>query len=126
MADVGYFDSVSANLKTGVGAQVKGIAEGAKSNSEVGVSESVNALDTGVKAARPSHRCGHSSRDNTAVPMPQPYVGVLLRPQDFIAAAISSFIPPSDSGADGRHRQREAGAHGTDDGRGNAEGFIIL
>ena len=24
MADTGYFDSVSANLKTGVGAQVKG------------------------------------------------------------------------------------------------------
>ncbi|MCS2682883.1 hypothetical protein NXV81_28230 [Bacteroides ovatus] len=28
------------------------------------------------------------------VPMPHPYVGVLLRPQDFIAAAVSSFIPP--------------------------------
>lgn len=51
MADVGYFDSVSANLKTSVGAQVKGVAEGAKSNSEAGVSVSVNALDTGVKAA---------------------------------------------------------------------------
>lgn len=51
MADVGYFDSVSANLKTGVGAQVKGISEGAKANSDAGVSPSVNALDTGVKAA---------------------------------------------------------------------------
>ncbi len=28
MADVGYFDGVSANLKTSVGAQVKGVAEG--------------------------------------------------------------------------------------------------
>ena len=34
MADTGYFDSVSANLKTGVGAQVKGISEGVKANSE--------------------------------------------------------------------------------------------
>jgi len=51
MTDVSYFDSVSANLKTGVGAQVKGIAEGAKANSEAGVSPSVNALDTDVKAA---------------------------------------------------------------------------
>ena len=51
MADTGYFDSVSANLKTGVGAQVKGISEGGKANSEAGVSPSVNALDTGVKAA---------------------------------------------------------------------------
>ncbi len=37
MADTGYFDSVSANLKTGVGAQVKGISEGVKENSEAGV-----------------------------------------------------------------------------------------
>ena len=49
MADTGYFDSVSANLKTGVGAQVKGISEGVKANSDAGVSPSVNALDTGVK-----------------------------------------------------------------------------
>ena len=42
---------VSANLKTGVGAQVKGISEGVKANSDAGVSPSVNALDTGVKAA---------------------------------------------------------------------------
>ncbi|EPH20009.1 hypothetical protein HMPREF1181_02097, partial [Bacteroides stercoris CC31F] len=47
MADTGYFDSVSANLKTGVGAQVKGISEGVKANSDAGVSPSVNALDTG-------------------------------------------------------------------------------
>ena len=38
MADTGYFDSVSANLKTGVGAQVKGISEGVKANSDAGVS----------------------------------------------------------------------------------------
>ena len=133
MADVGYFDSVSANLKTGVGAQVKGVAEGAKANSEAGVSASVNALDTGVKAAAAlgglaeglseavmlpvlgamgmkGMACLPISKQldpvigvdihlvtippSPVVPMPHPYVGVLLRPQDFIAAAISSFIPP--------------------------------
>lgn len=54
MADTGYFDSVSANLKTGVGAQVKGISEGVKANSEAGVSPSVNALDTASRRQPPS------------------------------------------------------------------------
>ena len=133
MADTGYFDSVSANLKTGVGAQVKGISEGVKANSEAGVSPSVNALDTGVKAAAAiggladglseaamlpvlgamgmkGMACLPISKQldpvigvdihlvtippSPVVPMPHPYVGALLRPQDFIAAAVSSFIPP--------------------------------
>ena len=133
MADTGYFDSVSANLKTGVGAQVKGISEGVKANSEAGVSPSVNALDTGVKAAAAiggladglseaamlpvlgamgmkGMACLPISKQldpvigvdihlvtippSPVVPMPHPYVGVLLRPQDFIAAAVSSFTPP--------------------------------
>lgn len=133
MADTGYFDSVSANLKTGLGAQVKGISEGVKANSEAGVSPSVNALDTGVKAAAAiggladglseaamlpvlgamgmkGMACLPISKQldpvigvdihlvtippSPVVPMPHPYVGVLLRPQDFIAAAVSSFIPP--------------------------------
>ena len=133
MSDTGYFDSVSANLKTGVGAQVKGISEGVKANSEAGVSPSVNALDTGVKAAAAiggladglseaamlpvlgamgmkGMACLPISKQldpvigvdihlvtippSPVVPMPHPYVGVLLRPQDFIAAAVSSFIPP--------------------------------
>lgn len=54
MADVGYFDSVSANLKTSVGAQVKGVAEGAKSNSEAGVSVSVNASTRASRRPPPS------------------------------------------------------------------------
>ena len=29
-----------------------------------------------------------------AVPLPHPYAGVLLRPQDFLAAAVCSYIPP--------------------------------
>ena len=133
MADVGYFDSVSTNLKAGVGAQAKGISDGVKANSEAGVSPSVNALDTGVKAAAAigglaeglceaailpvlgamgmkGMACLPISKQldpvigvdihlvtvppSPVVPMPHPYVGVLLRPQDFIAAAISSFIPP--------------------------------
>lgn len=51
MSDVGYFDSVSVNLKACVGAQVKDISEGTKVNSATVVSPSVNALNTGVKAA---------------------------------------------------------------------------
>ena len=133
MADTGYFDSVSANLKAGIGAQAEGIANGVTANSEAGVSPSVNALDTGVKAAAAisgladglseaamlpllgamgmkGQACLPISKQldpvigvdihlvnippSPVVPMPHPYVGVLLRPQDFIAAAVSSFIPP--------------------------------
>ncbi|MCE8763060.1 DUF6531 domain-containing protein, partial [Phocaeicola dorei] len=106
---------------------------GVKANSEAGVSPSVNALDTGVKAAAAiggladglseaamlpvlgamgmkGMACLPISKQldpvigvdihlvtippSPVVPMPHPYVGVLLRPQDFIAAAVSSFIPP--------------------------------
>lgn len=121
MADVSYFDSVNANLKAGVGAQTKGISEWAKANSEAGVSASVNALDTGGKAAAAigglaeglteaamlpllgamgmkGMACLPISKQldpvigvdiqlvtippSPVVPMPHPYVGVLLRPQD--------------------------------------------
>lgn len=49
MSDVGYFNSVSANLKTGV-AQTEEIADGVKANSAAGVLPSMNALDTDIKA----------------------------------------------------------------------------
>lgn len=48
---MGYFDSVSMNLKAGVGAQVAGITGNGSANAEAGVSPSVSALDTGIKAA---------------------------------------------------------------------------
>lgn len=51
MTNIGYFDSVSANPKTGVGVQGKGVSDDVKVNSEAGVSPSVNTLDTGVKVA---------------------------------------------------------------------------
>lgn len=131
MADTGYFDSVSAQLKAGVGAQAGGIAEGAKANSEAGVSPSVNALDTGMKAAMAlggavdgvveaalmpvlgalglkGMACLPISKQldpvigvdvhlvtippSPVVPMPHPYVGVLLRPKDFLAAVVSTVI----------------------------------
>lgn len=139
MSDMGYFESVSANLKAGVGAQVKGISEGAKANSAAGVSPSVNALDTGVKAAAAigglaSNLCeaavlpilGAMGMKGMAclpvskqldpvigvdihlvtvpptpvVPMPHPYVGVLLKPEDFLTAAFASYLisPPQNTG----------------------------
>ncbi|MCS3202960.1 hypothetical protein NXX49_25920 [Candidatus Bacteroides intestinigallinarum] len=163
MADTGYFDSVSANLKTGVGAQVKGISKGVKANSEAGVSPSVNALDTGVKAAAAiggladglseaamlpvlgamgmkGMACLPISKQldpvigvdihlvtippSPVVPMPHPYVGVLLRPQDFIAAAVSSFIPPpptaEQTGDADSAKLAGGGPHRADDGRRDA------
>lgn len=133
MSDAGYFDSVSANLKAGVAGQLEGVKEGAKSNSENGVSPSVNALDTGIKAATAisgladglceaamlpllgalgmkGMACLPISKQldpvigvdvhivnippSPAVPLPHPYVGVLLCPKDFLAAAIATYIPP--------------------------------
>ncbi|WP_230372757.1 DUF6531 domain-containing protein, partial [Bacteroides uniformis] len=36
----------------------------------------------------------------TSVPMPHPYVGTLLCPQDFMTAAVASFIPPPPTAED--------------------------
>lgn len=135
MSDVGYFDSVSVNLKANVGAQVKDISEGAKVNSAAGVSPSVNSLDSGVKAAvalgcLAGHLCesailpilGGMGMKGMAwlpvskllapvigvdihlvtilstpvVPMPHPYVVVLLKSEDFFAEAFTSYLisPP--------------------------------
>lgn len=48
---MGYYDEVSTHLKAGVGAQVAGITGNGATNAEAGVSPSVSALDTGMKAA---------------------------------------------------------------------------
>lgn len=48
---MGYYDEVSTHLKAGVGAQVAGITGNGAANAEAGVSPSVSALDTGMKAA---------------------------------------------------------------------------
>ena len=47
----GYFDQVSAQLEATVGTQMSGVVSGASANAKAGVSPSVNALDTGLKAA---------------------------------------------------------------------------
>lgn len=132
----GYFDQVSANLKSSVGTQAKGIVDGVSANAEAGVSPSVNALDTGVKAATAlggladnlseaamlpvlgalgmkGMACLPISKQldpvigvdihlvtippSPVVPMPHPYVGTLLCPQDFLTAAVASYIPPPPS-----------------------------
>ncbi|MBM6671184.1 AHH domain-containing protein [Phocaeicola coprophilus] len=128
-----YFDQVSAQLESTVGAQVSGVVSGVSENSEAGVSPSVNALDTGLKAAAAlggladgvceaaavpvlaslglkGQACLPVSKQldpvigvdihlvnmppATSVPMPHPYMGVLLCPQDFLTAAVCSYIPP--------------------------------
>lgn len=50
MPDISYFDSMSINLNTDVGLQVKEASEDIKANSAVGVSPSINALDIGLIA----------------------------------------------------------------------------
>ena len=140
---MGYYDEVSTQLKAGVGAQVAGIAGNGSANAEAGVSPSVSALDTGMKAAMAmgglvdgameaallpvlgalgmkGMACLPISKQldpvigidvhlvtippSPVVPMPHPYIGLLLRPKDFLAAAICSVIPapapPSDDGGD--------------------------
>ncbi len=130
--ETSYFDQVSAQLEMTVGAQMSGVVSGVSENAEAGVSPSVNALDTGLKAAvtlgsladnlgeaavlpvlgalgMKGQACLPISKQldpvigmdihlvnippATSVPMPHPYVGFLMKPEDFMAAAISSFIP---------------------------------
>lgn len=131
MSNVGYFESVSANLKAGVGVQMKGISECVKTNSEVGVSPSVNALNTSVKSAAvlgglagnlceaavlnilgamgmKGMACLPVSKQldpvigvdihlvtilsTPVVPMPYPYVGVLLNSENLLAEAFASYL----------------------------------
>ena len=47
----GYFEQVSAQLESTVGAQFSDVTDSASENAESGVSPSVNALDVGIKAA---------------------------------------------------------------------------
>lgn len=128
----GYFDQVSAQLEATVGAQMSGVVSGASANAEAGVSPSVNALDTGLKAATAlgsladnvseaavlpvlgalgmkGQACLPISKQldpvigvdihlvnippATSVPMPHPYVGTLLCPQDFMTAAVARIFP---------------------------------
>ena len=44
-----YFDQMSTQLESTVGAQMSGVVSGVSENSEAGMSPSVNALDTGLK-----------------------------------------------------------------------------
>lgn len=67
MADVGYFNSVSTNPLTCVDSPVKGISEGEKVNSDVCVSPSVNAFDTGLKSANFGKQRERSNRTPRAL-----------------------------------------------------------
>ena len=134
-----YFDQVSSQLEVTVGQQMSGVVSGVSANAEAGVSPSINALDTGLKAATAlgsladnvseaailpvlgalgmkGQACLPISKQldpvigvdihlvnippATSVPMPHPYVGTLLCPQDFMTAAVASFIPPPPTAED--------------------------
>lgn len=134
-----YFDQVSSQLEVTVGKQMSGVVSGVSANAEAGVSPSINALDTGLKAATAlgsladnvseaailpvlgalgmkGQACLSISKQldpvigvdihlvnippATSVPMPHPYVGTLLCPQDFMTAAVASFIPPPPTAED--------------------------
>ncbi|MCM0331123.1 type IV secretion protein Rhs [Bacteroides fragilis] len=118
---------------------MSGVVSGVSANAEAGVSPSINALDTGLKAATAlgsladnvseaailpvlgalgmkGQACLPISKQldpvigvdihlvnippATSVPMPHPYVGTLLCPQDFMTAAVASFIPPPPTAED--------------------------
>lgn len=134
-----YFDQVSSQLEVTVGKQMSGVVSGVSANAEAGVSPSINALDTGLKAATALGSLGDNVSEAailpvlgalgmkgqaclpiskqldpvigvdihlvnippaTSVPMPHPYVGTLLCPQDFMTAAVASFIPPPPTAED--------------------------
>ena len=106
MTDTGYFDSISANLKTGVGKDILGSI---KNNS--------NASMLSVLGGMKNMLCLPFSKQLAPVfegdihlvaispfpvsLMPHPYVSVLLRLQHFIVTAPSV----TDSGAGGGYQQ---------------------
>lgn len=129
----GYFEQVSAQLESTVGAQFSDVTGSASENAESGVSLSVNALDVGIKAATAIGGLPDNVAEATilpvigalgikgqaclpiakqldpvigidihlvtmppspVVPMPHPYAGMLLKPQDFLAVSIATYIVP--------------------------------
>ena len=129
----GYFEQVSAQLESTVGAQFSDVTDSASENAESGVSPSVNALDVGIKAATAIGGLPDNVAEATilpvigalgikgqaclpiakqldpvigidihlvtmppspVVPMPHPYAGMLLKPQDFLAVSIATYIVP--------------------------------
>lgn len=129
----GYFEQVSAQLESTVGAQFSDVTDSASENAESGVSPSVNALDVGIKAATAIGSLPDNVAEATilpvigalgikgqaclpiakqldpvigidihlvtmppspVVPMPHPYAGMLLKPQDFLAVSIATYIVP--------------------------------
>ena len=69
----GYFEQVSAQLESTVGAQFSDVTDSASENAESGVSPSVNALDVGIKAATAIG----SLPDNVAEATILPVIGAL-------------------------------------------------
>lgn len=129
----GYFEQVSAQLESTVGAQFSDVTDSASENAESGISPSVNALDVGIKAATAIGGLPDNVAEATilpvigalgikgqaclpiakqldpvigidihlvtmppspVVPMPHPYAGMLLKPQDFLAVSIATYIVP--------------------------------
>ncbi|EYA88164.1 putative Rhs domain protein [Bacteroides fragilis str. S36L5] len=86
-----------------------------------------HGLPAHLQAARPGHRCGHPPRDDTPVPR-RAHASPLCRGSPSSAGlhrggGLFVHPPASDSGTDGRRRQREArrgGPYRADDGRRDA------
>ena len=125
----GYFDSVSTQLSLSVGSSFEGVAGNSSANASEGVSASVSAVDTGMKAGIALAGAFDAGMESAYVPalaglglkgmaclpiskqldpvlgidchimipggpLPNPYIGLLINPADFITAAIASVLPP--------------------------------
>ena len=125
----GYFDSVSTQLSLSVVSSFEGVAGNSSANASQGISASVSAVDTGMKAGMALAGAFDAGMESAYVPalaglglkgmaclpiskqldpvlgidchimipggpLPNPYIGLLINPADFITAAIASVLPP--------------------------------
>lgn len=104
MTDTGYFDSISANLKTGVGKDILGSI---KNNSNASMLSVLGGMKNMLCLPFSKQLAFEGDIHLVAISpfpvslMPHPYVSVLLRLQHFIVTALSV----TDSGAGGGYQQ---------------------
>ena len=103
MTDTGYFDSISANLKTGVGKDILGSIKNNSNASVLGGMKNMLCLPFSKQLAPVFEGDIHlvAISPFPVSLMPHPYVSVLLRLQHFIVTALSV----TDSGAGGGYQQ---------------------
>ena len=113
----GYFDSVITQLSLSVGSSFEGVAGNSSANASQGISASVSAVDTGMKAgmalagARNEHAMVSFRYDNMGLPVEErSNEHVIRRTYDKAGQILRNYnIPSSSRNIDNLHQKHVVG-----------------